>query len=128
MSAIDIMGANPRFDRCIDLNMYNAAGVPIAFLWCLQNGPKPDITISGTYVPIATAISTTVTVTNLDPKCAINDVKYITAYLYYGNLRSDIPAVSSAIPGQYAFGKQCKELHLEVLFADQVQPAPDRQV
>lgn len=101
------------FDRCISLTFYDSSGHKLGVLNTPSRGCKPDIVIEGEYVSMNTSVSNTVTVTNLDPCIAVNDIAYIWCTMYYGDMKAN--------PMAYT------QLYLSVLYADQTKGPPDRQ-
>ena len=106
------------FDKCIDLVFYDESGNKRHSILCNESGQKPEITIDTTLLSIDMAISTIITVTNLDRNFPIYDMYWIKATLYYNG-----PNVSKDIAS-----KEGRELLLYVEWADQSKGPPDRQV
>lgn len=100
------------FDKCIDLIFFDDDGARLGALETPFSGPKPDITIKGTLISISSAISTDITVVNLERDFPIDSVAWIKATMYYGRMNSD----------------NSLSMLFYVNYADQSKGPPDRQV
>lgn len=101
------------FDRRIDLRFYNESGKFLASISTPDIGQKPDITIKGTLISESSAISTDITVVNLERGFEVDSVAWIYAVMSYGRMRKE---------GNYT------SMLFYVQYADQVKGPPDRQV
>lgn len=108
------------FDRCIDLDFYNATGTKLATIKTPESGPKPDIVVKGTMLGGGTSIQNDVTITNMEASVPTNEVACIYASLYYRGLGV---TRTKDIDTLYKVG-----FVLNVLWAEPVAEPPDRQV
>lgn len=107
------------FDRCIDLQFYDANE---NYLWSLntpKSGYKPDITVRGSLID-SQSISTFISITNLSYSADINDVAYILCRMYYRGLDGKDIGELSDYKGH--------SIMFSVLYADQEKEPPNRAV
>lgn len=109
-----MIGSTSMFDRRINLYFYDTAGSPLGQILTPDIGPKPDIKVEGVILNSNMAISSTVTVTNLERTIDVDSVGFIRAECFYGG-----SVVEQILRKSFVY---------KVLYADQSKQPPDRQV
>ena len=101
------------FDRKINVYIYDKEYIELGKVLTPEFGPKPEIKVEGTIISNTYAISSKVTITNIERSIPVEQAKYLYVEMYYGKAQSD------AIKKGFIF---------DVLYADQSKQPPDRQV
>lgn len=111
------------FDRCIDLEFYNAKGELLAVLETPKKGMKPSITVKGTFIEGSYAISSYVSIQNLAYDVNVNSIATIKCTMYWSGLKD-------AIGGGDELNKikNGNSILFSVLYADQEKEPPNRAV
>ena len=105
--------AQDLFDRKINVYIYDSAYSEIGKVLTPELGPKPDIKVEGTLISNTYAISSKVTITNIERSIPVEQAKYLYVELYYGG------SLDSRLKKGFLY---------DVLYADQSKQPPDREV
>ena len=105
--------AQDLFDRKINVYIYDHSYSEIGKILTPNVGPKPDIKVEGTLISNTYAISSKVTVTNIERSIPVEQAKYLYVELFYGG------ATDSRLKKGFLY---------DVLYADQSKQPPDREV
>ena len=101
------------FDRRIDVTMFDSSYNEVAKVFTPEIGSKPEIKVEGNIISNTYAISSKVTITNIERSVPVESVRFLYVELYYGG------AKTNAIKKGFLY---------DVLYADQSKQPPDRQV
>lgn len=102
------------FDRRIDVTIYDVDYHEIGKVCTPSIGPKPEIKVEGNLISNTYAISSKVTITNIERSVPVEDAKWLYVSMYYGGASK-----ADTIKKGFLF---------DVLYADQSKQPPDRQV
>lgn len=105
--------AQDLFDRKINVYIYNGSYNEIGKVLTPEFGPKPEIKVEGTLISNTYAISSKVTITNIERSIPVEQAKYLYVEMYYGG------TVDNRLKKGFLY---------DVLYADQSKQPPDRQV
>lgn len=105
--------AQDLFDRKINVYIYDSAYTELGKVITPNIGSKPEIKVEGMLISNTYAISSKVTITNIERSIPVEQAKYLYVELYYGG------ATDSRLKKGFLF---------DVLYADQSRQPPDREV